>query len=425
MNLNHYGMANCHLTNTVLQIILVSTKTTWLRESDMRFPIQLLTMAAAVLLSSTSLSEAQSDKPIKIGHLVPLTGPLASVGAGTKAGAEIAFEEINYRISGRPIVLTYEDEAFKADIALTKAKKLIERDDVSILIGPTGAHQCLALRNFITEKRIPWIATQCVGKDLSPPRTASPVFFRVSQQYDQLHPVMAKYVFEKLGYKKIVAFGLDYAAGHDETNAFTKAFKEAGGEVVNTIYIPIGAQDSAPYTTMAASASADAMFINLWGIDAARFIKTAAEFGLMKRVPFFANGTAVDDADTLPAAGDSAIGILNYRSYSAQHDTKANKEFVSRVRAKTGAVPNQYVYSGYLAASAVIKALEKIGGNVEDKNAFLEALRTVEFEAPGGTFRFDANNQAIQTLFIRKVVRGKEGLSNEEVDVIRDVAASR
>ncbi len=364
---------------------------------------------------------AQSGAPIKIGNIGPFTGPLSGSGTSTRIGVEVALEEANYQVAGRKIVLLNEDDQFKADIALTAARKLIERESVDVLLGPTGTHECVAMRTYMAEKGTPWIMTQCTGKEVSPPAKTGPNVFRTSFQYNQHHPYMAKYVFSKLGYKRIVAVGLDYAAGHDETRAFTDAFKEAGGQV-ETIFIPIGAADPSPYVARINPANIDAVFVNMWGIDGARFIKAATEYGLTKRLPFFANGTAVEDADTLRAAGENAIGMMNYRTYSATDDTAINKAFVARVQAKTGDVPNQYTYAGYAAAKATLAALQASGGKT-DAASLAAALRKVDFDSPGGRFRFDANQQAVATIYVRKVAQKGGRLFNEQLERFPDITA--
>jgi branched-chain amino acid transport system substrate-binding protein len=376
-------------------------------------------VVSSILLVSGAL--AQTGGPIKIGNIGPFTGPLSGSGLSTRVGVEVALEEANYQAAGRKIVLLNEDDQFKADIALTAARKLIERDSVDVLLGPTGTHECVAMRSYMAEKGTPWIMTQCTGKEVSPPSKTGPNVFRTSFQYNQHHPIMAKYVFSKLGYKRIVAVGLDYAAGHDETRAFTDAFREAGGQV-ETVFIPIGAADPSPYVGRINPQNTDAVFVNMWGIDGARFIKAATEYGLTKRLPFFANGTAVEDADTLRAAGESAVGMMNYRTYSATHDTVLNKAFVARVQKKTGDVPNQYTYAGYLAAKAALQALEATGGKT-DRSSLGSALRKVDFDAPGGRFKFDGNQQAIATIYIRRVTQKGGRLFNEQLEMIPDITA--
>lgn len=371
---------------------------------------------------SATVAFAQSNPPIKIGNLVPLTGPAAGTGENTKAGVEVAFEEVMYQAGGRQLQLITEDSQFKGDVALSQTRKLVERDGVKVLLGPTGTHECVAIRSYIVEKGLVWIPTQCTGKELSPPKKTGPYVFRPSFQYDQLHALMGTKAFKELGYKKIIAVGLDYAAGHDETKGFTNAFEAAGGQV-ETIYMPLGTIDPSPYVTRLVTKQADAVFVNLWGADAPRFIKAAAEYGLTKRMPFIANGTAVDESDTLPGVGESGIGILNYRNYATAISTELNKKFVEAVRKKIGKVPNQYTYTGYMAAKTLIQALNATNGNT-DAAVLSAALEKIDVDSPAGRFRYDENHQAILNLFIRRVAAQGGGIENVVVDEVPNVKAT-
>lgn len=374
------------------------------------------------IVFAASSAFAQSGAPIKIGNLLPVTGPTAGTGLSTKAGIEIAFEEANYQAGGRRLELLTEDDQFKADVALTQARKLIDRDGVSILLGPTGTHQCVAISSYVAQKGLTWLPTQCTGKEFSPPKTVAPNAFRPSFQYNQLHSVMASKAFKDLGYKKMVAVGLDYAAGHDETGAFMDAFKALGGQI-EAIYMPLGTIDPSPYVTRLASMRVDAVLINLWGADAPRFIKAATDYGLTKRTPFIANGTAVDDADTLVGVGESGIGILNYRSYSAAIQSELNQSFVAKVRAKTGNVPNQYSYTGYVAAKLAIEALNMTKGDTHPA-ALTSALQNIGIDTPTGKLRFDENHQAILNMYLRKVAKKDGRIENILVDQITNVKAA-
>lgn len=369
-----------------------------------------------------SAAFAQSGPPIKIGNLVPLTGPASGTGEFTKVGVEVAFEEAKFQAGGRQLQLITEDDQFKGDVALSQTRKLIERDGVQVLLGPTGTHQCVATRTYIVEKGIVWIPTQCTGKELSPPKQSGPYVFRPSFQYNQFHSLMGAKAFKDWGYKRIVAVGLDYAAGRDETKAFTDAFVAAGGHA-DSIFMPLGTIDPAPYVSRVGSLQADAVLVNLWGADAPRFIKSAAEYGLTKQKPFIANGTAVDDSDTLPGVGTSGIGIVNYRNYATTLSNDLNRAFVAAVKAKIGKVPNQYAYTGYVAAKSLIQALNATKGNT-DGAALAAALEKLSLDTPAGPFRYDENHQAILNLYVRKVASQDGRIENIVVQEIPSVKAT-
>jgi len=356
----------------------------------------------------------------------PFTGPLAGLSEFYRAGTEIAFEQAGYQSRGRKIELLFEDGEGKPDVGLTKVRKLVERDKVDILLGPISSAVALAIRDYVAASGVPLIITQATVAELTGEKGA-PNIVRTAPTDPQDHVGMGRYVYQELGYKKVILVALDYVAGHNHAKAFEKDFTAAGGQIVERVFIALASPDTAPYVTriLARAKDADAVHAILWGSDGVRFARQMTEYGLREKIPVTAFGTFTDDGIMLPATGSVLKGIISYDDYSAGYEHPENKRFVQAVLAKTRKMPNKFAALGFVAGKAALEGLKAVEGNIENRSAFLAALKRVQFDSPKGLVRLDENNQAIVTLFISRVEQVGDRLQNRVLKVVPDVRAPR
>jgi len=108
--------------------------------------------------------------------------------------------------------------------------------------------------------------------------------------------------------------------------------------------------------------------------------------------------------------GDEAIGIITPLIYSAALDTAANRKFVKDYRAKFGKVPSYFSETNYTSGRWIAEAVKAVDGKVEDREAFLAALKKVQIaDAIRGPVKLDAQGNPIQNVYFRKVERNKDG----------------
>ena len=228
---------------------------------------------------------------------------------------------------------------------------------------------------------------------------------------------------KKLGWKKVGIMALDYVAGHEHANGFMEGIKEAGGEVVLQLYPNMGASDVAPYMAKikAKADELDGFVAILWTATAIHFVKGYSEFGLKGKVPLFAFGSTVDES-FLSTLGKSAEGLLNHQFWARTLDNPENQKLKKAVRKifKRKAANNHDL--GYVNAKSVAEAIKAVGGKIEDKKAFLSALRKVKFDAPRGPFSFDAQQNAILNVYVRKVEKVDGELDHVVIDTIPNVS---
>jgi branched-chain amino acid transport system substrate-binding protein len=376
---------------------------------------------ALAVVSPLGVAHAQKE-PLRIGLLNAITGPLAVNGSEINEGIKLYFEdEMSNQVAGRPVRLIVEDEESKPDAALTRARKLVERDQVHMVLGPVSSAAALAIRDYLHEKKTPLIITQATANQLTAEK-ASPFVFRSAMSSYQQEATGGWYVAAKMGKKRIAVVALDYVAGHEHAEGFIKTFMESGGQSVERVFMPLGAVDVAPYITRIQNKASelDAVVGILWGPSAPQWVKAYQEYGLKGTLPLLTLGETVSES-YLKSEGDAAIGIISWFTYQPTIDTPENKRFVQAFTKKYGKEPVYNNHLGYIAARAAGEAIKAVNGNVEDQSRFLEALRKVRFEAPGGAFRFDERQNAIIPAYMRRVEKVGGKLQNTVLDVVQDV----
>jgi branched-chain amino acid transport system substrate-binding protein len=364
-------------------------------------------LAALVLVATWEPGPAWAQKgPVKIGFLAPMTGGAAQVGKDMVNGLTMWLEENGNQIAGRKVEVIVEDTQGQPNIALTKLRKLVESDRVHVLAGGLFAHVGYALAPKVDEYKIPMLYPVMAADDLTQRKPVKWVVRTGWTSSQPSHP-FGEWVVKTLGYKRVVTIGIDYAFGWEVIGGFQKTFEEAGGQVIQKLWPPLNTTDFAPYLSQIRG-DADAVFALMVAASSLRFPRQYADAGLKARLPLLGGGTTFDEF-VLPSLGDEAIGGISPLIYSAAIDTPVNKRFVKEYRARYGKVPSYYSETCYTTGQWINKAAKSIGGDVEDREKFLAALRKVEVpDAPRGPVKLDAYGNPIQNIYIRKVEK-KDG----------------
>ena len=383
----------------------------------------LLIVMSVFLFSLTLGGPAKSEaaEPIKIGYLAPYVGVFAKFGSDLRDGFKFYLDEVGYKVAGRQIVFIDEDDEGKPEVGLVKAKKLVEKDQVRILAGIISSGVAYAVRDYVTEKRIPLVITNAGATKLTQEQR-SPFIFRTSFANGQQDRAGGWYAYAKLGARKVIMIGSDYAAGHEKGDGFKKTFKFMGGEVIEEIYPPLGTNDFAPYLAKIANyvGKVDRTWAFFAGSDAIRFANQYQEYGLKEKLKLFCEEGVTDEAN-LPSQKDAALGIESYARYCIGYDSPENKRFVREYRKRYNYDPGALSEGGYVGAKFIVKALEAVKGNIESQEAFLKALRSVKIEAPRGPVRLDDHQNVIFNTFIERVEKKDGKYNNVVVDMIPNV----
>jgi branched-chain amino acid transport system substrate-binding protein len=351
--------------------------------------------------------------PIKIGFLAPLTGAFAQIGKDMVAGSDLYLDEIGHQVAGRKIEVIVEDTQGDPATALTKARKLVEQDRVHLLTGGLLASTGYALHPYVDAQKIPATYPAMASDDLTQRKLARWVVRTGWNTSQPTHP-FGDWVAKTLKYKKVATIGMDYAFGWETVGGFQRTFEEAGGQIVQKIWTPLNTNDFAPYLAQIRK-DVDAVFALFLGRPALQFGKQYQETGLKERIPLIGGGTFTDE-HVLPSMGDEAIGVVSALHYSAAIPTPANQRFARAFEAKAGKSSSYYSEGTYTNARWIAEAVKAIQGKVEDREAFLAALRKVEIkDAPRGPISIDKYGNPVQNIYVRKVEKVGGKLQNSVI----------
>ena len=356
------------------------------------------------------LGPAQAEGPIKIGFLSPLSGAIAQAGKDMYSGCELFWKESGWQIAGRKLEVVLEDDEGQPAMAVTKFRKLVENDKVHLVAGVILSNVAYALVPQIESQGIPTIYPINSAEDLTQRKRPKWLIRTGFSAGGNMHP-FGEYAAKVLGYKKVVTIGLDYAFGWETVSGFQQTFEDNGGQVIQKLWVPLNVQDYGPYLAQV-KRDADAVFVVALGRWTLLFAQQYAASGLRGRIPLIAGGTYTDE-HILPQLGDESIGVISAHHYSASLDTPANRRFRAAFEKAYNRLPSFYSENCYTGARVISEAVKAIGGNVEDRAAFMAALRKVEItDAPRGPIKLDAFGNPTQNIYIRKVERVGGALQN-------------
>ena len=334
-------------------------------------------------MPSTSLAK----DPIKLGFFAPLTGFAAQTGRDMLSGVEVYMKEVGPQVAGRPIQLITEDSEAKPAVALTKVRKLVEKDGCHVIFGGLMASTGYALQPYVDSKKIPTNYPVMAPDDLTQRKLAKWIIRTGWTSSQPSHP-FGEYAYKVLGYRKIVTIGFDYAFGWEVIGGFQNTFERLGGRVIQKLWAPVGTQDYAPFIGKI-DKNADAVLALFFGAGALQFVKQYKDYGLKDKIPLLGGGTTTDES-VLPSMGDEALGTITALHYSAALDNPANKVFTKAFRAHAKKSASYYGENAYAGAKWIAESIKAINGEVENKEKLLNAMKNYRLRnAPRGDFVLD------------------------------------
>jgi branched-chain amino acid transport system substrate-binding protein len=375
-------------------------------------------LAAAALVSPTV---AWSQDTVKVGLILPMTGQQASTGKQIKAAVDLYMAEHGSTVAGKKIEVILKDDGAVPDNTKRIAQELIVNDKVAVVAGFGITPTALAVAPLATEAKVIELV-MAAGTSIITER--SPYIVRTSFTLPQSSVIIADWA-AKNGIKKVVSIVSDYAPGADAEKSFTERFAAAGGQVVESIKVPLANPDFAPFLQRAADAKPDAIFVFVPSGQGGTFMKQYAERGLDKAgIKLIGPGDVTDD-DLLPAMGDAVLGTITAHLYSADHDSAKNKAYVEAFKKASGFRPNFMSVGGYDGMHLIYEALKKTGGK-SDGDSLVAAMKGLAWESPRGPISIDPETRDIvQNIYIRKVEKKGGELYNVEFatfDAVKDPA---
>jgi branched-chain amino acid transport system substrate-binding protein len=369
---------------------------------------QVLRLAAFTAVFGIVSHSALAQEKLKIGLMVTLSGPAASLGQQVRDGFNLAIKDLGGKMAGREVEVVTVDDELKPDAAVTKVKGLLERDKVDFVVGPIFSNILQAIHKPVTDTKT-FLISPNAGPSSYAGKNCSPFFYVTSYQNDQVHEDLGK-VAQDRGYKRVYVMVPNYQAGKDSAAGFKLDYK---GEVVEESYVPLGTLDFQVELSKIASQKPDAVFTFMPGGMGVSLVKQYSQAGLADKIPVLSAFTV--DESTLPAQQDAAVGMFGGADWAPDLNNAQSKKFVAAYEATYSSVPGSYAMQGYDAALLIDSAVKGVKGDLANKDAVAAALKKADFTSLRGNFKFNVNGYPIQDFYLTKVAKRADGKFQTEI----------
>ena len=355
---------------------------------------------------------ASGAEPVKIGHVVPVTGFLAMTGIYGDMGAKLAVEEVNKKggVLGRPLEMITEDEV-NPGVAVQKTRKLIDKDRVDAVFGTVSSACALAMSDVCHQSKVLFINSGSNSDEIRGARCHRYTFC-IEGSNTQYVTAIGQWLIKRRKLNRWYVLTADYAFGHDLSRCSKRLLTQHGGQEIANDLIPTGSTDFSSYMIKIRNAKPDLVFMNLAGADITNFLKQYKEFGFKTEV----SGGVMDTAQAWAVGPDAMTGVFPLIWY---HDLKApgSKEFYTAFNGKFGKPPENQAWGDYTAVKVIAAAMEKAKST--DSKALVKTLENFQFDGIKGRplyFR-DWDHQLMQPMFV--VQPKKKGEMKDKWDIWR------
>ena len=357
-----------------------------------------LTGLLALAATGNNVRSAAAQEVVKVGIVIPMTGTSAAVGREISDATKLYVAQHGNTVAGKKIDLIIKDDQSVPDNAKRLAQELIVNDKVHFL-GAGLTPSAMSMAPIATEGKV---ATVVMVSGTSVVTDRSPYYVRTSFTLGQQAGIIADWAI-KNGSKKAVSVLSDWAPGAEAGKVFEANFTKGGGQVLDTLKVPLGNPDFSPFLQRARDLQPDTLFVFVPAGQAGTFARQFTERGLDKSgIKLIGPGDIVDD-DDLPTTGDTLIGVVTAGMYSAAHPSQLNKDYVAAYKKASGHRANFISVGGHDGMHLIYSALEQTKGNT-DAEAVVGAMKGMKWESPRGTISIDPRTRDIvQNIYIRKV----------------------
>ena len=347
------------------------------------------TFAAALFAAVPALAQAPfaQAQPVQVGAIEILSGPNAAYGVAIKGGLDLALDEINANgvLGGRKIQLTVEDSAANKDQAINAARKLIGRDKVVAIIGPTLSNEMFAVGPVTNERKIPTLGTSTTASGIT---DIGPYIFRTSLPESDVIPVTLK-AAQARGVKTIaLMYANDDAFSKSGFDVMKAAAEKAGLSILTIESFGSKDTDFSAQLTKIKAMKPDAIGISALVEPVSGVLLQARQLGFGKET-LFIGGNGSNSPKLGEIAGPAADGLIVGSPWFIGKKADNNEAFVSAFKAKNGKDPDQFAAQAYDAMKIMAAAIDRAGAAEPEK--VRDALAKTDFSGVMGPFQFTAN----------------------------------
>lgn len=367
----------------------------------------LLTVALLALsgCSGSSLDNDQSaDGTIRIGLIWPKTGPYQALGVDMERGWQLYLDSHGGKLGGHTVTTATGDEGVSQATALTAAKKLLDADKATVLVGTASADPTVAIAPIANQRKVPFIGTGGRPGSLKPADLG--FVWHTSWQSRETGAAVADHVRTTVN-GPVYVMAPDYQGGWDQLGGFVEAFKKSGGTLANPdgkeTWTPWGSAsvNFLPYLNKIKDSGAKAVYVFFAGTMAVDFVKQYKQSGL--DLPLYGAGFLTEGA-VLAAEGAAADGVQTVMNYVPDLDNPANRTFSTAYQQKYQSPPSIYSVTAWDAALLLDQAIAAAGTNPTSESINTAISRLGAIDSPRGSFRLGTvGHSPVQAWYLRKV----------------------
>ncbi|HET8801454.1 MAG TPA: ABC transporter substrate-binding protein [Marinobacter sp.] len=368
-------------------------------------------MLATTLTAGLSTSALAAADPVKIGLMLPFSGIYAQLGEAGRDGLKLALKQSAAELDGVTFEYIALDTEAKPARAPELASSLLNQHNADFIVGPVHSGVAMGMIKMLRGKDTVMIIPNAGAAAATGPLCAPNIFRTSFSSWQPSYP-MGQVALDK-GYEKVYAISWNYGMGRESLDAFEESFTAGGGEIVEKVLLPFPSTNFQPHISDIAATNPDAVFTFFAGGGAIKFVKNYDAMGLRGKIPLLGSGFLTEG--TLEAQGPAAEGVMTTLHYAEQLDVPANQAFREAFNTEYGHYPDIYAVQGYDAGLAIANTIEKLNGDITDKQAVISTMEKLTIDSPRGEFTFSKAHNPIQNIYLREV---KDG-----VNVVQSIAA--
>jgi branched-chain amino acid transport system substrate-binding protein len=391
-----------------------------------------------VTATTTGTDAEATGEPLRIGIFSNNEGAFAPFEGQTWGGAMLPLIERgatpasddptdgveNAVIAGRPIEIVYGGSDSTPDSAVEEARRLVEQENVEILLGPLSGSEGIAVANYSKEQPGVTFVNGISGAQDTTLKVRSENFFRFHSDGTQWTAGLGDYAYNELGWRNVVTIGDDYDFPYSQIAGFVAEFCAIGGTVSERLWPPLGEEDYSSFITQIPE-DVDGFFMGVGGTGTVAFVNQYGQLrgNLADRIM---GGIFMTDPVILEELGNQVVGVVTAGMTAGDSQEPAYLEYAEGLGNAyadlEGTASSVFAYGYYTAMEAIAQSLEEVEGDLSDEHAaFRDALANIELDAPLGTITLDENRQAIMDNFLQQIVEDASGDGVPDVQTIKTI----
>jgi len=310
------------------------------------------------------------------------------------------------------------------DSAVEEARRLVEQENVEILLGPLSGSEGIAVANYSKEQPGVTFVNGISGAQDTTLKVRSENFFRFHSDGTQWTAGLGDYAYNELGWRNVVTIGDDYDFPYSQIAGFVAEFCAIGGNVTERLWPPLGEEDYSSFITQIPE-DVDGFFMGVGGTGTVAFVN---QYGQLRGnlADKIMGGIFMTDPVILEELGNQVAGVVTAGMTAGDSQEPAYLEYAEGLGNAyadlEGTASSVFAYGYYTAMEAIAQALEQVEGDLSDDHAaFRDALANIELDAPLGTITLDENRQAIMDNFLQQIVEDQTGDGVPDVQTIKTI----